>query len=90
MRLRAVAVVGKQVGATAKVASDAARDAQRLDAVHHGRRGGQALESLKVNCETNKVRASHRGTAKGRSGRVATNVRGQDTNTGAEDVNTGT
>jgi len=90
MRLRTVTVVGKQVGATAKVASDTAGDSQCLDTIHHRGGAAQSLESLKVKCEANKVRGSHGSTAKSRRGRVATDVRGQDPNTRTEDVDTGT
>jgi hypothetical protein len=89
-RLSTVAVVDEKVGAAVKGASDAVRDSKLLDAVGDGSRGGEVLETLEVDGETDNVGGGHGSSAERGSGGVATDVGRDDADTGAEDVNTGT
>lgn len=87
--LRAVAVVGEQVGATVQGASDTVSNTESLKTVGDSSRGREVLESLEVDSETSDVGSGHGGTRERSSGGVAANVRGQDTDTGGEDVDAG-
>lgn len=88
--LSTVTVVGNTVRRAAESTSDSASSGKRLDAVGNGGRGGETLKNLEVKSKTGNVRAGHGGTADGVGSRVGADPGGEDVDTRAKDVDTGT
>lgn len=88
--LSTVTVVGNEVRAAAEGTSDLARGSKSLDAVGDSSRSGKTLKDLEVESKTSNVGAGHGGSADGVGSGGGADPGGENVDTGAEDINTGT